>query len=159
MNATFAAFFRGALEPLFRNMLVWFSLLKDFGFMRSPKGVTGFDGLPRGLSLVWDPQNDLWQHQTQNVASGQAEDSFFGRLLDCSSPSWKSPLRCVLRKLGHPHRFQEELQALSRKSRYAWSTVTLRFAEGLSLAKSICESFGLRPPTWWPGTRGAGRVV
>ena len=37
---------------------------------------------------------------------------------------WTRDCRSMaLRQLGHPHLFQEELQALSRRSRYAWSTV------------------------------------
>ena len=54
--------------------------------------------------------------------------------------SFTSP-KGALRKLGHPHVLQEELQALSRKSRYAWSTVTSRLHRGLGLGKSIRSVF------------------
>ena len=47
----------------------------------------------------------------------------FRKHFRCKVSSRNSTSQDALRQLGHPHLFQEELQALSRRSRYAWTTV------------------------------------
>ena len=91
------------------------------------------------MNWAWE-----WSLKFTFFSIGTVHNSFLFPSELCRCVRCFKRLRGSPRQRGHPHVLQEELQALSRRNRYAWSIVTSRLPRALVWASLFRSTYYMR---------------